>query len=56
MTRKEKSAAVVTIKDGAKMSKKGRAAIYRWLVKQAGFFKDHAAELSPTFRARYLYR
>lgn len=51
-----KSAAIITIKDAANMSPKGRKAIAAWMRRQAEFLEKHAKELSPTFRARYLYK
>lgn len=53
---KSKSAATITIHDAAKMTAKGRKAIAAWMRRQAGFLEKHAKELSPRFRARYLYR
>ena len=50
-----KSAAIVTIKDAARMTPKGRRDIARWLRRQAHFLEKYAKELSPRFTARYLY-
>lgn len=50
-----KSAAIVTIRDAAMMTPSGRKNVANWLVRQAKFLRTHAAELSPGFRARYLY-
>ncbi len=52
----EKSAAVVTIKDASKMTKKGRAEVAAWLRKTAATLTRYGDDLAPTFRARYLYR
>lgn len=53
---KSKSAAVVTIKDAAKMSASGRKAVAAWLRKQASFLLSHPKQLPSRFTARYLYR
>jgi hypothetical protein len=53
---KTKSAAIVTIKDAPKMSKRGRKAIAAWLRRQAVFLEQYGTKLSPRFTARYLYR
>lgn len=50
-----KSAAILTIKDGDKMSRDGKRRIVSWLKKQIKFFEKYSKELAPTFRARYLY-
>lgn len=52
----DKSAAIVTIKDGHKMNARGRRSIASWLRKQAAWFEKHGDKLAPTFRARYIYR
>lgn len=52
---KEKSAAIVTIKDAPKMSRRGRKAIADWLRRQANFLETNADQLSNRFTARYLY-
>jgi hypothetical protein len=54
--KKEKSAAILTIKDSSDMTARGRKAIASWLRRQAAFFEKHGTEYSSTFRARYLYR
>jgi hypothetical protein len=54
--KKEKSAAIVTIKDAAKMSPRGRRQIAAWLRRQAGFLERNADQLASRFTARYLYR
>ena len=56
MLKGEKSAAILTIRDAPTMGERGRKAIAAWLRRQAGFLERHAKELSPRFRARYLYR
>ena len=53
---KTKSAAILTIKDAATMTAKGRRDIAKWLDKQKKFLLENYKELSPTFRARHLYR
>ena len=50
-----KAAAVLTIRNAAKMSPQGRIDIAKWLDKQKKFFLDYPQELSPRFTARYLY-
>ena len=52
---KEKSAAIVTIKDAPNMTKRGRKQIAAWLRRQAGFLENHADKLSRRFTARYFY-
>jgi hypothetical protein len=52
---KDKAAAIVTIKDAPSMTAKGRKRIATWLRKQADFLEAEAKNLSPRFRARYLY-
>jgi hypothetical protein len=52
---KTKAAAVLTIRNAADMTPEGRADIVRWLDRQKRFFLKHYKELSPTFRARYVY-
>jgi hypothetical protein len=54
--RKEKSAAIVTIKDAPKMSRKGRKDIASWLRRQATFLEKHADQFAGRFTARYIYR
>ena len=53
---KDKSAAVLTIKDAPKMSEKGRKAIALWLRRQAGFLLKHNKQLANRYTARYLYK
>lgn len=50
-----KSAAVLTVFDAPKFTKKGRKNVAAWLRRQAAFIESHNAELSKRFRARYLY-
>ena len=52
----EKSAAIVTIKDAANMTKRGRRKIALWLRQQAEFLEEHGNEFDRTFRARYIYK
>lgn len=57
MTKKvEKSAAILTIFDAAKMSEKGRKEIALWLRRQIGFLLKHNKELSDRYTARYIYK
>lgn len=54
---KEKSAAVLTIKEASKMTKKGRKDIATWLRRQADLLLKHGDQyIDGAFRARYLYR
>lgn len=53
---KQKSAAILTIKDAPKMTVKGRREIAAWLRRQAQFLEGHGPELANRFTARYLYR
>jgi hypothetical protein len=52
----EKSAAIVTIKDAPKMTKRGRKNIAAWLRRQAAFLEQHGNEFAGRFTARYIYR
>ena len=52
----EKSAAVLTIKDAALMTKRGRKAIADWLRRHADWLEEHGAEYDRRFRGRFLYR
>ena len=54
--KKDKSAAVMTVFDAARMTKRGRKAVAAWLRRQAGFLDAHGADFSGRFTARYLYR
>lgn len=53
---KEKSAAIVTVKDAPKMTKRGRKAIAKWLREQADFLEQYGNEFAGRFTARYLYK
>ncbi len=53
---KQKSAAIITILDGDRMTPKGRRRIAVWLRQQAKFLEQYGKEFSGRFRARYLYR
>lgn len=53
---KAKSAAILTLKEAPKMTKRGREDIAAWLRRQASFLEKHADQLSDRFVARYLYR
>ena len=53
---KDKSAAILTVKDGHKMTRKGRKDIAAWLRRQASFLERHGDQFSGRFTARYLYR
>jgi len=55
-TKATKSAAILTIKDANRMTKKGRLEVAAWLKRQAAFLASHGQEYSPRFTARYLYR
>lgn len=50
-----KSAAIVTIKDAASMTKKGRKAVANWLRKKASCLEQNGQLYSRRFVARYLY-
>lgn len=52
---KEKSAAIVTIKDAPHMSNRGRRDIAAWLRRQAGFLERSGSVLNKRFTARYIY-
>jgi hypothetical protein len=51
----EKWAAKITIKDGAKMTRKGRKQVAKWMERQAKFLREDGDLLAPTYTARYLY-
>jgi hypothetical protein len=53
---KLKTAASLTIYDGADMSSDGKRRIVAWLNRQIRFFRRKNKEMSPTFRARYQYQ
>lgn len=52
---KEKSAAILTIKEAAEMTPEGKKDIARWLRRQAKFLEQSGAEYASRFTARYLY-
>jgi hypothetical protein len=54
--KKEKSAAIVTVFDAPKMTKRGRKEVAAWLRRQAEFLEKDGEEYAGKFRARYLYR
>lgn len=51
-----KSAAILTLKDAPKMTKRGRKEIASWLRRQARFLESHGTQLAGRFIARYRYR
>lgn len=53
---KEKSAAIVTIKDASKMTAKGRKKIANWLRGRAALLEKHGDLMSSRFTARYIYK
>jgi hypothetical protein len=55
MEMKEKSAAILTIKDPQRMDKKGRKMIAGWLRRQARHFEAKGEMYAKRFTARYLY-
>lgn len=55
MKTKNKSAAIVTIRDADKMSPKGRKRIAAWLRSRAVLLEQHGDLMAKTFTARYLY-
>ena len=57
MSKKPKSAAVVTIRKAGAMTPKGRRAIVEWLRHQADMLEEHGKNYTlATFTARYLYK
>lgn len=53
---KEKSAAILTIKEPGRMSRKGRTQIAAWLRRQANHFLNYGDKYTHgRFTARYLY-
>lgn len=52
----QKSAAIVTIRDAGRMTKKGRRAIAAWLRRHAEWLEQHGDQYSTRFTGRYLYR
>ena len=53
---KEKSAAVLTIRDASKMTPAGRRAVAAWLKRQSEFLAKNGKDFSGRFTARYLCR
>jgi hypothetical protein len=53
--KKERSAAILSIKDADKMSKKGRKAIAKWLQMHAQYLLQYGPNYAGRFRARYIY-
>jgi len=53
---KQKSAAIVTIRDASLMTKRGRKAVAAWLRRHAVMLEQHGREYSTRFTGRYLYR
>lgn len=51
----EKSAAILTVKDAAKMTKMGRKQIAKWLRDRANDVEQHGDNLACRFTARYIY-
>lgn len=56
MRRKEKAAAILTIRDAARMTKRGRRQVAAWLRQHAEFLQEHGSEYAGRFTGRYLYR
>lgn len=54
--RKDRAAAIITIRDAARMTARGRRNVADWLVRQARFLREHGQEYSDRFTGRYLYR
>lgn len=55
MRQKEKSAAILTIKDAPRMTPKGRREVAAWLRMHANYLVKYGHEYSPRFTGRYLY-
>ena len=53
---KDKSAAVLTIKDAPKMTTQGRKDIAAWLRRQATQLLKHGPLYADRFTGRYIYR
>lgn len=53
---KEKSAAIVTIRNASEMTKRGRKQIANWLRKHADWLEESGHHYSARFTGRYLYR
>jgi len=54
--RVQQPAAILTINHTEIMSKRTRAAIAKWIRKQADFFENNHGELAKRYTARYHYR
>ena len=54
--KRDKSAAILTIKRAPDMSPSGRRAIAKWLKSCAALLLKEGKNLGPRFTARYLYR
>jgi hypothetical protein len=54
--KKAKAAAVVTVRDGAAMTKRGRFEVARWLRHQANLLEVEGPRYAARFTGRYLYR
>lgn len=54
--KKETSAAILTIKEPAEMTPKGRKAIAEWLRQQAKDLIKYGDNYAKRFTARYLYK
>lgn len=52
---KNKSVAIITIKEAARMSKHGRERIAAWLERQAENLRSSGTNLGKRFTARYIY-
>lgn len=52
---KDKCAAILTIIDGSRMTKRGRKEIAAWIKKQAIYFENYPESFSGKIRLRYLY-
>jgi hypothetical protein len=55
MSNEYESAAILTIKNAAEMSKRGRKSIATWLRHAADDLEELGSQYSGSFRARYLY-
>jgi hypothetical protein len=53
--KKEKSAAIVTIKEADRMTPAGRRRVAKWLRAQADMLVKEGKNYSPRFTGRYLY-
>ena len=54
--KKDKTAAILTIKDAPKMNSKGRKRIAAWLRSRAALLEKHADLMATRFTSRYIYR